>query len=286
MTQPQLEVLTWWYGQRDYATGLQLLSSYCKNKMLVQHLGKPGKEQFLIHVNKLHYEVTRAVNLDWLKMPPLTDQLLQVSANSPADTSPEKQPAQGQKPEIQNPPADSSVCIKPTTPSIQDFDQFPKVIRRLKYESSELYNQRSILHTKLRSYKNNDSNSIAARKDIIEQIKTISAKLNLYYVFIAEYEKTGIVPDENTVWPEQAKPDPEKPKTADELKKEKWSLHRDNNKDRCKLLYQQRTKAEKENPMPEGPKRDAILQRIKLRESKMAEIEHQLNAIENALKAQ
>jgi len=48
------------------------------------------------------------------------------------------------------------------------------------------------------------------------------------------------------------------------------------------LLYQQRTKAEKENPMPAGPKRDVIEMRLKLREQKMAEIEIQITTLENA----
>jgi len=275
MIQPQLEVLSWWYGQRDYSIGLQLLSRYCKNKLLVQHFSKPGKEKFLIHVNKLHYEVTKAVNLNWQQMPQLPDDLTMPPANSPADTSPEKQ-----QEEEKNPPADRSFPPR-KAPVANDFDQYPKVIRRLKYESSELYNQRSILHTQLRSLPNNDEPSVAARKVLLEQIKAISAKLNLYYAFISEYEKTGVVPDEETVWSKPKASVPETPKTVAELKKEKWSLYRENNKDRCKLLYQQRTKAEKENPMPAGPKRDAIMQRIKSRDLKMAEIDVQLKSLEN-----
>ena len=62
----------------------------------------------------------------------------------------------------------------------------------------------------------------------------------------------------------------------------KWSLQSETAKDRSRLLYQQRTKGEKENPMPAGPKRDAIELRLKLREHKMKEITQQIAALENA----
>ena len=69
MNDHQLEVLTWWYGRRDYSSGIALLSRYCKNRTIVQTLNKPGKEKFINSVQKLHYEVTKAVHLDWLHMP-------------------------------------------------------------------------------------------------------------------------------------------------------------------------------------------------------------------------
>ncbi|MBK6285788.1 MAG: hypothetical protein IPF54_26735 [Draconibacterium sp.] len=50
-----------------------------------------------------------------------------------------------------------------------------------------------------------------------------------------------------------------------------WSLRRENSKDNFRLIYQQRIKAEKENPMPKGPQRDAIELRMKLRDIKLAE---------------
>jgi len=48
------------------------------------------------------------------------------------------------------------------------------------------------------------------------------------------------------------------------------------------LLYRQRTKAEKENPMPKGLKRDAIELRMKLREIKLNETIALIEQLENA----
>ena len=140
-----------------------------------------------------------------------------------------------------------------------------------------------MLHTDMRVVdENNTEKSVVLRKSLLTEIKSISKKLDYYYGFIDAYKQTGNVPEEETIWPAEKPAEPEEPKTIEQLKKIKWSLHRDTAKDRCKLLYQQRTKAEKENPMPTGPKREAIELRLKLREQKMAEIETQIKALENA----
>jgi len=54
MNDHQLEVIAWWYGRRDYYAGIALLSRYCKNKTIVHSLNKPGKENFISAVHKLH----------------------------------------------------------------------------------------------------------------------------------------------------------------------------------------------------------------------------------------
>jgi len=100
----------------------------------------------------------------------------------------------------------------------------------------------------------NSEKSTELRKTLLAEIKSISKKLDYYYAFIESFKQTGIVPEEETIWPADKPAEPEEPKTIEQLKKIKWSLHRDTAKDRCKLLYQQRTKAEKENPMLAGPK--------------------------------
>ncbi len=272
MNDQQLEVIAWWYGRRDYSSGIALLSRYCRNKTIFHTLNKPGKENFISSVHKLHYEVTKAVQLDWLRMP--------------KDPSPDFQTAENSSRDSQTPEkyylSDTSFPLEEEEEP-DDFGQYPKVIRRLLYESSTLYKKRSMLHADMRIVdENNTEKSVALRKTLLTDIKSISKKLDYHYAFIESYKKTGIVPEEETVWPVDKPTEPEEPKTLEQLRKIKWSLHRDTAKDRCKLLYQQRTKAEKENPMPQGPKREAIELRLKLREQKMAEIAKQITALENA----
>jgi hypothetical protein len=277
MNDQQLEVIAWWYGRRDYYAGIALLSRYCKNKTIVHSLNKPGKELFLNNIHKLNYEVTKAVNLHWLHMPKDTSPEFQTGENIPAENSPRESTL-----EEKNNPADSSNSEE-TEEENEDYNQYPKVIRRLLYETSNLYKKRSMLHTDMRKTEITNSEKFDdLRAGLLAQIKSISKKLDFYYPFIETYKKTGIAPVEEAIWPVAKPTEPENPKTLEQLKKIKWSLHRDNAKDRCKLLYQQRTKAEKENPMPQGPKRDAVELRLKLREQKMAEITNQITALENA----
>jgi hypothetical protein len=272
MNEHQLDVIAWWYGRRDYSTGLALLSKYSKNKVIVHTLNKPGKERFINNVHKLHYEVTKAVHLDWLKMPKDTTPDIPSKEIPPAEDTPREVIPQVKKKLPDEP-----------TEETEDLDQYPKVIRRLLYESSNLYKKRSMIHADMRMVdQSNSEKNTELRKTLLAEIKAISAKLEFYFPFIDNYKKTGIVPEADTVWPEEIPAPPQEPKTLEQLKKMKWSLHRENSKDRCKLLYQQRTKAEKENPMPAGPKRDAVVSRLKLREQKMAEIETQINTLENA----
>jgi hypothetical protein len=272
MNQNQLDVIAWWYGRRDYQTGIALLSKYSKNKVIVHTLNKPGKERFINNVHKLHYEVTKAVHLDWKKMPKDTTPDIPLKETVPAE------PAPGQTlPQVKK------ELPGETIEETEDFEQYPKVIRRLLYESSNLYKKRSMLHNDMKQVDaSNTEKNNELRSGFLADIKEISAKLEYYFPFIDNYKKTGFVPEADTVWPEEIPAAPEEPKTLEELRKIKWSLHRENTKDRNKLLYQQRTKAEKENPMPAGPKREAVQLRLKLREEKLAGIINQIIALENA----
>lgn len=275
MNEKQLQVIDWWYGRRDYATGLALLSRYSKNKVIFHTLNKQGKENFIDNVHKLHYEVTKAVHLDWKKMPEEPKQATVPVSETITVTDP-----------VQTDTGDANPAdnfVPPVLTETQDtFDQYPKVIRRLLYESSNLYKKRSMLHSTMRQLEGNSPEITASRASLLAEIKAASDKLEYYFPFIESYKKTGIVPEEDSVWPEEKPAPPQEPKTPEQLRKQKWSLHRENTKDKCKLLYQQRTKAEKENPMPAGPKRDAIEARIKLRVQKISEIEQLIDAIENA----
>lgn len=277
MNDQQLEVTAWWYGGRDYSTGIALLSKYCKNKTIVHTLNKPGKENFVSSVQKLHYEVTKAVQLDWLHMPKDPSPDFQngesiLAINSIQDSTPYEK----------NKPENSS-NYREIVEKTEDLSQYPKVIRRLKYEYSRLYSKRSMLHADMRKVdeKNAEKNN-TLRKTLLAEIKSISKKLALFFSFIDAFDKNGVVPEEESIWPVDKPPEPEEPKTLAQLKQMKWALQSETAKDRSRLLYRQRTKGEKENPMPEGPKREAIELRLKLREQKMAEITQQIATLENA----
>ncbi len=276
MNNAQNEVIAWWYGRRDYRTGIELLSRYGKNKTIILTLAKQGKENFPASVKKLNYEVTKAVQLDWLHMPD-DIQPEQTGEKSLADIP----PRENQEEEKNNPP--DTFFPSEKDKKNDDTNQYPRVIRRLKYEYSELYNKKSALHTEMRNVEQaNTEKNNELRSDLLSEIKSISKQLAFYYGFIEKYEVTGITPDEAEIWPPAKEQASEEPKTLPELKKLMWSLRRENSKDGFRLIYQQRTKAEKENPMPKGSKRDAIELRMKLREIKLAETMTLITLLENA----
>jgi hypothetical protein len=277
MNDKQLEVVAWWYGRRDYRTGIELLSRYCKNNTIIITLSKQGKENFPDSVKKLNYEVTKAVQLNWLHMPDDISESEQTGEKSLADT-----PPQENQEDEKNNPADTSFLPEQGKKN-DDSNQYPRVIRKLKYEYSNLYNKKSVLHAEMRLVEqtNTDKNN-ELRSQLLTQIKSISKQLAFYYDFLAKYEVTGIAPDEAEIWPPPKEQTPEEPKTLPELKKLMWSLRRETAKDGFRLLYQQRTKAEKENPMPKGSKRDAIELRMKHREQKLAETMTLITQLENA----
>jgi hypothetical protein len=258
MNNAQIEVIAWWYGRRDYRSGIELLSRYCKNKTIINTLSKHGKEKFQPSVKKLYYEVTKAVQLNWLNMP---DDVVHDENNIPSETS---FPSEQKK-------------------NSGDENQYPRVIRRLKYEYSNLYNKRSQLHKNMRNVEQtNTEKNNELRSGFLIEIKSISKQLEFYYGFLEKYETAGTIPEETEIWPPAKKQEPEEPKTYPELKKLMWSLKSEQSKDGFRLLYQQRTKAEKENPMPQNSKRKAIELRMKLREIKLNEILALLEKMENA----
>lgn len=276
MNNKQLEVIEWWYTKRDYRTGIELLSRYCKNKTIISTLSKQGKENFPAFVKKLNYEVTKAVQLDWLNMP--DDVLLKkIGDNFVTDIPPRE--SQKEKKEID---LEDTYLIQNEFKN-DDENQYPRVIRRLKYETSELYTKKSVLHKEMRNIEQtNTEQNNKLRSDLLAEIKSISTQLAFYYGFLKKYEVTGVTPDETEIWPPAKEQAPEEPMSLPELKKLMGSLRRENYKDGFRLLYQQRTKAEKENPMPKGSKRDAIELRMKHREIKLAETITMINQFEHA----
>ena len=124
MEQKQKQVIDWWYSGKDYSVGVMLLSQFCKNRAIANTLSKKHPKY---GAGKLAYELPKSVGLNYLDMPEQTQEAKQLILNK------EQSPVLG---------------------SIRDFSQkvvdtvtqYPKVIRRIKHEYSELYKKRSIAH--------------------------------------------------------------------------------------------------------------------------------------------
>lgn len=70
MNENQIEVLYWWYSDRDYIKGVELFSRLSKNKVLARTL-KNKAEQF--GRDKLEYELPKTVGLHYKHMPTLSN---------------------------------------------------------------------------------------------------------------------------------------------------------------------------------------------------------------------
>lgn len=278
MNQNQIEVLQWWHGGRDYQQGVMLLSKYSKNKVLVHTLLKPGKERFG-GMAKLEYELPKAVGLNRDKMPGLPEGLKKISNNEQPITN-----LQNQKPHIETGTLNSEQETLNFEPTIlgNPLDQYPKIIRRIKYEYAEKYKQRSILHKQMREVApDNSAENCKTRAGLLLAIKALSGEMDFLHEFINEYVKSGKLPKEVTVWPAAKEEKPaELPADIEELKKLKKNLQTSNSKARNSILYQQKTKLEKERPMPTGPKRKRIEMRIAEREKEILRIDEMIFELE------
>lgn len=299
MTSNQQEVIKWWHSGRDYTKGVMLYARLGKNKTLV-HTFMKKHERF--GRRKLEYELPKSVGLDWKKMPKPSGETHQKNqsgdkTNKPGRSQPVKPKNSTGKSPIetsgQNTEGKKGQESKrlPKTISGQDNvgtekskelqKQYPKVIRRLKYEYSDLFTRRSLLHKRMRAVPpENSGQNMNSRAMLFQQIRTITDRLEFLYSYIEDYENRGVIPISEEIWP--AKKKKQLSDDPSELKKQKKNLQSANTKDRNQLLYQQKSRGKKEKPMPEGPKRRKIEFRIKKREIEIQSIDQKLVDLENA----
>ena len=155
--------------------------------------------------------------------------------------------------------------------------EYPTVIRRIIHEYASLFQERGKLHSVMAGLPESNAETVCAkRKEIFDLVKSISARLEILYFTKKGFDEKGIIPQENEVFPpvenEEAAPDFS---TMDEttLKKQKKNLQSSNSKDKAMLDYQSTEKAEQKSPMPNGPKRAKIENRIGQRNQRIEEID-------------
>jgi len=311
MNANQKEVIKWWHSGRDYQQGVMLYARLGKNKMLM-HTFMKKHERF--GRRKLEYELTKSVGLDWKKMPgaskekgaeinlktgskKLAENHTETRVKSPAKTTVKapvkpsaKVPVQSSGGKSDGKTGKQDTGLKKTTDDSKTTEaktsgepekQYPKVIRRLKYEYSDLFNKRSLLHKRMRNIPpENSQQNMNSRAVLLQDIRDITIRLEFLYAFIDDYENRGVVPVSEEIWP--AKEENQLSDDPQELKRIKKNLQSANTKDRNQLQYQQKSRGEKEKPMPEGPKRRRIEFRIKNREAQIEKIDQKLVDLENA----
>lgn len=245
------EIIVWFHNDKDYQAGLLLLAKYGKNAVLLRNLMKPGKEKFGGH-RKLTFQLAKIAGFNALQPPELPEELKNKTVIK-----------------IISPTVPEANLISTTTyknPKFEDENQYPKIIRRILHEYRDWYTKRSITYKKMADVEQTNSPSnMEARAAFLDEINTITERMDFIYKFIIAYQTNQTIPEENKVW--QPVHDKNKlPDDIDSLRKMKKNMQSANSKDRNFLLYQNDTKQKKEIPLPEGPKKKELILRIKKRE--------------------
>jgi hypothetical protein len=160
-------------------------------------------------------------------------------------------------------------------------DQYPDIVKQLLVEFNEDYNKRSIAHKEIKEVgESNDDESCGKRKVLMNRIKNYSSRMDILWPLFEAYKAdpealpseeivlAAFNPDEVTE--EDANDDDEKKDgkelvlatTVDGLKKQSENWRTKLLKAENKLNFGTEKKADKPNPIPEGPTRIKQVKRI------------------------
>jgi len=157
----------------------------------------------------------------------------------------------------------------------EDEGETPEVIIKLRDEFTRCYNQRSILHKELRQMEaGNSARVIARRKILVDQIKSLSLRLDELWPVYEAWRNEGTIPEEEITpmrFAQQEDPG--------ELKKKIANLKKTISKDKLFLQYQAVKKLPSPNPLPHGPRRHELEERIREKEAEMDELKIRLDGL-------
>ncbi len=261
MTEKFQNIIVWYHSDKNYQAGLLLLAKYGRNTALLRNLMKPGKEKFGGH-KKLTSQLAKIAGFNTLNPPVLPKELKDKSVIKLVSTS--------------DPNSNLISCTSYQNSKIENENEYPKVIRRIKYEYQEKYTHRSILFKQMLAVPdNNKPENMKARSLLLKEMNEETDRMEFLYAFIKAYQTNQSIPNEEIVWP-VVKSSTKLPDNVDELKSLKKKLGSSNTKDKNLLLYQHVSKQKKENPLMDGPMKTKIQNRIKIRLSKIDAINKKL----------
>lgn len=277
------KVITWIQSGMDYNKGLELLVEISGKKQFISQLD--GAERSL--APKLAYEICKASGLadvrTWkqfihrVKQESNPDQAKLLNSNH-SDPSPKEgiafhvEKTMSNDKEEQEGSSDEAQESLPENP----LKQYPTVMRRVIYEYAAAFQERSKLHSVMAEMPESNADSVcAARTELFDVIKSLSARLEQFYEVKTLFENVGTLPDPELLFPSQPTPQEEDYNSLDqeELKKRKKYLQNGNSKDQSLLDYQSKEHGTAKCPMPQGPKRMKIEYRIRQRVQQILQID-------------
>jgi hypothetical protein len=252
------QIIAWLKSDQDYSSGLALLIQVCKNRVLVRNLSRNSTPK---NTAKIAAELRKAAGMS---------SFMRTAADH------KKKESDGLD---QTPSTKAGKAFK------EAFKTYPPIIQRLIKRIGDLYSQREILHFDIKEVPElNTAENTNKRKVILEKIILISEELEHLNKFKARFFKDKSLPDEQDLNFKPKKPS-RNPKPKDNIAKlsEAQLVRKLNNlrtsltKKRNKLTFQHVSKQQKENPMPEGIKREKLISQIKDDERSILKIQKRLD---------
>jgi hypothetical protein len=261
------KIIAWFNGPQDFDEGMELLSAVSKKSKVIGKLGKRGESRGTYE--KLVWELNKVAGLAKIPTPSAKIESKIVKLE-PVKT---EKPAGKGKTETKE---------KFSLIGKRDIADFPTVIQKIVRENSALYMQRGKKHAALvRLGDGNDAETVSQRTIITGEIKLMSDRLEVLFDAWDGFEKTGVVPDPEDLWPlanysTASAAATKTPETLEEMKTEKKNLQSSITKDRNLLLYGNKIKPKdgKEAPMPaDSPKRVKLEKRIARKEQEIKDLD-------------
>lgn len=165
--------------------------------------------------------------------------------------------------------------------------QYPETVAQVIRRYADAYKQRDILHKKMADMpEDNEVTTMAARKEISDQLESLTDEMEFLYPMYVSYAEKGDIPaEEDLRQTNKSGSDAKKEVESDYSKMSKEDLQKTRKSVSTKigraknmLEFQQESKGDTPNPMPECPKR------VKY-ETKIANLTGELEKIDYAIAA-
>jgi hypothetical protein len=267
-------VLDWIRSGCNYDEGVLLYSQFGKNIFMKKDF--PNKEHK--HATKIIYELCKSVGLNYQQLN--QENLIPTVQKKQSEIETPLSPEQSID-HLEETPKEKEL---PETMEVREIAEYPAALRRIISEYAELFQERSKMHRILTEMPEGNSQALKTKRaEIFDIIKSLSARLEFLYAIRQQFDVKGEIPSEDEIWPapkEEVKT--ELPDDPEQLRKMKKNQQSTNTKDQNMLDYQSEKKGEAEKPMPSGPKRMKLENRIKARLKFIQEIDiklAQLNAV-------
>ena len=264
------EVEQWIANGCDWDAGLLIYTKHGKNQSLVKNISGNAK----LYGGKLAYELCKLARMDYasLKNKITTSVDMQESVRK---TIPAVVTVNAMKIE--------TVITKtaedfPEQLVVSNIGEYPAIMRRVITEYAETFQERSKTHRIMVEMPEGNSQALKTKRaELFSIVKMLTVRLELLFAAREQYEKNGQLPNEEVLWPQKKEaPVVELPDDPEQLKKMKKNQQSANVKDQNMLDYQTEKKGTKPTPMPAGPKRMKLENRIRARIKLIEAIDYKL----------